>query len=285
MLFTDAIERFRNYQISIDRSPKTIDAYNLGLNLLNRYLQQKFNAPIYVEDIKKENVEEYLLYLKKEKHYKASSRKQMLGCYRSFFKYAYHSEWCDKNITETLEPISVRQKERQFLSEKEVQQFIKAIDHKLIQLVAHTLYYTGMRISECLNLKVEDVNMEAGLIHVKKGKGNKDRTIPMNPKLKELFVDYIDNWRVHSDSFFATKISGALSLTNVAKVFRETSKALGLRKNVTAHILRHSFATNMVHNGVNIVNIQKLLGHSSLKTTSIYVHSNMNDLSKAINTL
>lgn len=285
MLFTEAIEQFGKYQLTIERSPRTIEAYNLSLNLLNRYLVEKFNAPIYVEDITKQHIEEYLLFLKEEQQYKASSRKQMLGSYRAFFKYAYQNEWCRSNVTETLEPITVNQKERHFLGEQEVQQFIEAIDHRLIQLVAQTLYYTGMRISECLNLQVEDVDMEAAVIRIRNGKGNKDRTIPMNPKLRELFIDYIEYWQVHSDYFFATKISGSLSATNVARVFRETSAALGLKKNVTAHILRHSFATNMVHKGVNIVNIQKLLGHSSLKTTSIYVHSSMDDLEAAVNTL
>src|SRR5690606_12901956 len=142
-----------------------------------------------------------------------------------------------------------------------------------------------MRISECLNLHVDDVDIEKGIIRVNQGKGNKDRTIPMNPKLKELFIDYVENWRVPSSNFFATQISGSLSRTNVATVFRKTSKKLGLKQNVTAHILRHSFASNLVKKDVHLVKISKLLGHSSLKTTSIYVHSSMDDLQEAINTL
>lgn len=285
MLLTEAIERFGKYQINIERSPRTIEGYRLDLNLLNRYLQKKFNAPIYLEDITKEYVEEYLLYLKEVRNYKAGSRKRMLGSYRSFFKYAYQSEWCDRNITETLEPISVRQKERHYLNEEQIQEFIGAIDHQLIQLVAQTLYFTGMRISECLNLTAEDIDFDAGLIYVRKGKGNKDRTIPINPKLKKLLIHYVEHWQISSKSFFATKHSGSLSATNVAKIFRDTSKKLGLKKNVTAHIIRHSFASKLVQNDVHLVKISKLLGHADLKTTSIYVHSSMDDLEDAINTL
>jgi site-specific recombinase XerD len=87
------------------------------------------------------------------------------------------------------------------------------------------------------------------------------------------------------EHYAVTRISGSLSPTRVAKVFSDTTKALGWKKKVTAHILRHSFASKLVKNDVHLVKISKLLGHSSLKTTSIYVHSNMDDLKDAVNTL
>lgn len=285
MLFMDSVERFGRYQANIERSPVTIKAYREDLSLLNRYLQEEYNGPIYLEDITQQDVENYLYYLKVVRAYQPISRKRVLGSTRSFFSYAYKSEWCNKNVTAKLESIKCQQKERQYLPELEVFQFANAIAHKLIQLVAWTLYFTGLRISECLNLQVEDVNLEEDLIHVRHGKGNKDRNVPINSKLKELLEDYNANWRVASDYFFATKISGTLSTTSVARVFRETTKSLGWKKKVSAHILRHSFASKLVQNDVHLVKISKLLGHSSLKTTSIYVHSNMEDLKDAINTL
>ncbi|KAB7666041.1 tyrosine-type recombinase/integrase [Bacillus sp. B1-b2] len=285
MLFIESINKFGKYQANIERSPVTIQAYYEDLTLFNRHLQEKYNGPIYLEDITQEDVENYLYYLKEIKHYQPISRKRVLGSTRSFFSYAYKSEWCDKNVTAKLEPIKCQHKERQYLSEKEVNQFVNAIDHKLIRLVAQTLYYTGMRISECLNLQVEDVDLEGNMIHIRHGKGNKDRFVPINVKLKELLVDYTENWKVNSDYFFATRNTGTLSKTRVAKVFRDTNQALGWKKNVTAHILRHSFASKLVQNDVHLVKISKLLGHSSLKTTSIYVHSNMDDLKDAVNTL
>lgn len=285
MLFMESVELFGKYQANIERSPVTIQAYHEDLTLLNRYLQEKYNGPVYLEDITQEDAENYLYYLKEFKNYQPISRKRVLGSMRSFFGYAYKSEWCDKNVTARLEPIKCQQKERQYLSESEVNKFVNAIQHDLIRLVAQTLYFTGMRISECLNLQVEDVNLEDNLIHIRHGKGNKDRFVPINSKLKELLVDYNENWRVSSDHFFATRNSGSLSKTTVAKVFRDTTKALGWKKKVTAHILRHSFASKLVKNDVHLVKISKLLGHSSLKTTSIYVHSNMDDLKDAVNTL
>src|SRR5690606_7100426 len=171
MLFMDRVDLFGRYQENIERSPITIRAYYEDLSLLNRYLEEKYNSPVYLEDITQDDVEEYLYYLKDVKGYQPISRKRVLGSMRSFFGYAYKSEWCDKNVTARLEPIKCQQKERQFLSESEVNQFVNAIPHELIRLVAQTLYYTGMRISECLNLQVEDVNLEDNLIHIRHGKG------------------------------------------------------------------------------------------------------------------
>ena len=160
MLLIESIHKFGKYQANIERSPVTIQAYREYLSLLNRHLQEKYNGPIYLEDITQEDVENYLYYLKEVRNYQAVSRKRVLGSMRSFFSYSYKSEWCDKNVTARLEPIKCQQKERQYLSEEEVLQFVDAINHELIQLVAQTLYYTGMRISECLHLQVEDVNLE-----------------------------------------------------------------------------------------------------------------------------
>jgi site-specific recombinase XerD len=285
MLFMDAINQFGKYQANIERSSVTIKAYHEDLTLLNRHLQEKYNGPIYLEDITQKDVEDYLYYLKEVKGLQPISRKRVLGSMRSFFSYAFKSGWCDKNVTARLEPIKCQQKERQYLSEEEVMQFVNAIDHKLIRLVAQTLFYTGMRISECLNLQVEDVDLQEDLFHIRHGKGNKDRFVPINSKLKELLVDYKENCRVVSENFFATRISGTLSETSVARVFRETTQALGWKKKVTPHVLRHSFASKLVQNDVHLVKISKLLGHSSLKTTSIYVHSQMEDLKDAVNTL
>ena len=90
---------------------------------------------------------------------------------------------------------------------------------------------------------------------------------------------------MESEYYFATRLSGTLAATSVARVLRDTTEALGWKKKITAHIIRHSFASNLVKNNVHLVKISKLLGHSSLKTTSIYVHSNLEDLQDAVNTL
>ncbi|SKC57252.1 Site-specific recombinase XerD [Maledivibacter halophilus] len=90
---------------------------------------------------------------------------------------------------------------------------------------------------------------------------------------------------MNSDNFFATKKTGSLSAAYVNRVLNDTTKKLRWNKNISAHILRHSFASNLIKNGVNLVHVQKLLGHSNLKVTSVYTHANMEDLNRAINVL
>lgn len=162
-----------------------------------------------------------------------------------------------------------------------------AIDHDLIQLVVLVLYLTGLRISECLSLTTDTVDLDQKVIHVVAGKGNKDRLIPISDKLLPLLQHYLEHERPDTDSnlFFCTKKTGKLSDVYVNRVLADAVKKLGWKKKVTAHILRHSFASQLVKKDVNLVQIQKLLGHSSLKVTSIYTHSNLEQLSVAVNCL
>jgi integrase/recombinase XerD len=180
-----------------------------------------------------------------------------------------------------------KQVERTYLTEEEVVILTEELDHPLIQLVVKTLYYTGLRISECIHLTLDDVNFERNWIRVIEGKGGKDRTIPMNLKLKELLADYKENWRaeVETPYFFCTFKSGKLHRNYVNLVIRQALKRLDWNRKITAHTLRHSFASNLVKKEVNIVKIQKLLGHSSLTTTSVYTHTNLVELEDAVNHL
>lgn len=109
----------------------------------------------------------------------------------------------------------------------------------------------------------------------------------MNKNLRDILWDYLKYTRpaVDSDYFFALKKSGKVTPQYVNFILSETVKKLGWEKHVSAHILRHSFASNLIKNGVNIVYVQKLLGHSNLKVTSIYTHANMDELAKSVNML
>jgi len=285
-LFTDVVEKFLLHMGAIDRSPETISGYSKDLSAFTRYLEKSYNGAVYIEEVTAGDIESFLEQLKKQGQAPAS-RSRKLYTLRSFFAYAYKKEFVKRNIALSVDPPKLQQKERTYLSEDEVMQLIEAIDHPLIQIVVMTLYYTGLRISECLNLTLDTVDLNKQLIHVVGGKGNKDRYVPISDKLLPILVDYVLHQRpeVHSDSFFATTKTGTLSPVYVNRVLGETVKKLGWKKKVTAHILRHSFASQLVKKEVNLVKIQKLLGHSSLKVTSIYTHSNMEELSEAVNVL
>ncbi|CCF17051.1 phage integrase, N-terminal SAM-like domain protein [Brevibacillus laterosporus GI-9] len=287
MLLMNTIEIFLEYMSSIGRSEETISGYGKDLVHFTRFLDCKYNCESYIEEITVTDLEEYLHYLKEERGYAPASRLRNLHTLRSFFAYAYKKELVVRNIALSVEKIKVQQKERTYLTEDEVERLVHAIDHLLIRLVVIVLYMTGLRISECLNLTVDDVNLEDKVIHVVAGKGNKDRLIPISLRLLPLLQEYVQEKRPTTASplFFCTKKTGMLSPVYVNKEIAEAVKRLGWKKKVTAHILRHSFASQLVKNDVNLVQIQKLLGHSSLNVTSIYTHTNLDQLSDAINTL
>ncbi|QOS98166.1 tyrosine-type recombinase/integrase [Brevibacterium sp. JNUCC-42] len=287
MLLMNTVEIFLEYMSSIGRSEETISGYKKDLVYFTRFLENKYNCESYIDEVTVSDIEEYLHYLKEVRGYAPASRLRNLHTLRSFFSYAYKKELVVRNIALSVEKIKVQQKERTYLTDGEMERLVHTIDHALIRLVVFVLYMTGLRISECLNLTVDDVNLEEKVIHVVAGKGNKDRLIPISLRLLPLLQEYLQEKRPKTGSplFFCTKKTGMLSPVYVNKVITEAVRKLGWKKKVTAHILRHSFASQLVKNDVNLVQIQKLLGHSSLNVTSIYTHTNLDQLSDAINTL
>jgi site-specific recombinase XerD len=287
LLVADAVEKFMQYLSSIERSQETISGYRKDLASFHLFLEKTYTGTLYVEDVTDDDIEEFLVWLKDEKKQAPASRSRKLYALRSFCAYAYKKKYVDRNVALSVEGIKLPQKERTYLSEEEVMQLAESIEHPLIQLVVHTLYYTGLRISECLDLTLDTVDLDNRVIRIISGKGNKDRQVPISEKLHLLLQQYVRHLRPQAESqvFFVTLKTGKLSPVYVNRILGETVKKLGWKKQVTAHILRHSFASQLVKKDVNIVHIQKLLGHSSLKVTSIYTHSNLAQMNKAVNVL
>lgn len=277
----------QSYKLNLkqqEKSPRTVTGYMQDLNFFRKWLEREWNGPVYLEDVEYKDVEKFLWYLKDEKDYKPSSRKRVSVALRMFFRYAWKRQICEEDIASQIEGIKCTPNEREYLTEKEALDFIEAIDHKLIKVFTTTLFYTGLRLSEALSLTPEDVDLESGWISLRHGKGDKSRKIPISSKLEKELKDYM-KWRVDSDQFFATEKTGGLSKGRVQAVIRETRERLGCKKQITAHMFRHSFASELVRNDVNIVSLSKLLGHSDLKTTSIYTHVSNDQLVDAINML
>lgn len=286
MLLTDAINKFIYHLTITNKSKETIKSYTSDLTAFQNFLECKYNCAVYLNEVKNIDIDDYLYKLKIKK-LSSASRSRQLYTLRSFWNYLYKNNLCNLNIAMSVEPIKIQRKERTFLSCEEAHTLINAIEHPIVKTVVQTLFYTGLRISECLNLKLEDVDMKNKIIHVINGKGSKNRNIPINVHLLSILQNYV---RTYGDSrksnyFFATEKSGKLSAPYVNRILNDTSKNLGWEKHISAHILRHSFASNLIKNGVNLVYVQKLLGHSNLKVTSIYTHANMDDLNKCINVL
>jgi site-specific recombinase XerD len=287
MLNKTAIQEFKNYLKERNRSESTINEYSKDLEMFSHFLSSIKKEAISLSQVKSSDLTAYLDMLVVNKRYKPQSRNRQMNSLRSFFKFCKKRDLIDKNPAESLEPISVEHTERSFLNNDEVNQLIITIDHRLIKLVVLTLFYTGLRITECLSLKLEDIDFTNNRLIVQKGKGNKKRIIPLHNELKGVLQSYIDKWRVKGPSnlLFLTERSGKLSDVYVNKVLRDTVHKLGWKKKITCHLLRHSFASALVKNNVNIVAVKELLGHASLKTTSVYTHIQQQCMVDAIRTL
>ncbi len=144
------------------------------------------------------------------------------------------------------------------------------------------LYYTGLRLSELINLKWQDIDLNRDIIHIKRAKGEKHRVIFLHPKLKEILGEYeIKNYGFVLKSDRGKKYSPK----TIQEIVRKTSKKAGVNKRVTPHNLRHSLATHLLEGGADIRHIQQLLGHKSLRTTQIYAHVANRDIKKLANLL
>jgi len=286
-MFKDLIDTFINYLRITNKSKETIKGYQKELTYFLDFAQENLNCRVYIEDVTIEILEAYLTYIKDIKQCQPATINRAVHVLRSFYSYLVKRQLFDRNIAAMLEPVKLQQKERGFLTEKEFSKLLGEIDNELVHIVIKTLYYTGLRIAECLNLNLSDVDMKSKLIRVVAGKGNKDRTIPINPKLYKDLAYYLENVRRHdaSKKFFASDRSGKISREYINRMLKKATSDANILKNVTCHILRHSFATNLVAKNVNIVHVQKLLGHSSLNVTAIYTHTTIPELQKSVNLL
>lgn len=284
MLIKNALEEYLNHIEGSGLSEHTVNSYRKILSLLTRHFTKIRNAPIYVDELKPIDIEEYLNYIRIEKHYSTSSLYNTLTAVRCFYDYCVKKEWCSINIGRKIKQVRRKFKERIYLTEDEVTRLLNNIDHPIIQAAAYTLYYAGMRISECIDLKVSDIDFKKGILHVSCGKGAKPRKIPINPILKTKLQNVLAFRNQYSDYVFST-LSGKISKTYINRTLKATASKVGLDENISAHLLRHAFASNLLKNGVDIVRVQRLLGHVYIETTALYLHTNMDGLKDAVNVL
>lgn len=287
MNFYKAKKQFDIFLKELRRSEGTRREYNKDLIQLQKYLENVYNKRLEVSDVTEADLENYLTFLMTEKGYKPSSRNRQMNTIRSFFKFCLRMNIIENNPAEVLVRLEEAPRNPVFLKPTEVNELVNAIKHPLIKLVIFTLFHTGLRINECLELKLSDVNFAENKITVRNGKGNKKRVIPLHKDLKIQLEHYIEKWRVKSKSekLFITERTGSLSDVYVNKILKETVRNLGWNKNVTCHVLRHSFASALLKNNVSIVAVKELLGHENIKTTSSYAHIHQEDIEEGIQTL
>jgi len=166
------------------------------------------------------------------------------------------------------------------LSKEEVKKLIDSADNRKSRLIISFLYSAGLRVSELVNMKIEDLNLSDGTGWVRRGKGAKDRLFKISENLTKELQEYLVEKK---DNRYIFSKDEPLTTRNIQKIIKLTAKRAGLNKKITPHTLRHSFATHLLDNGVDIRMIQSLLGHSSLNTTQVYTHISSEQIKKVQN--
>jgi site-specific recombinase XerD len=285
LLINQAISEFKEWLSIRGLSQETLRGYDMDTRQFSRFISAKANSPVIIDEITFHHIEDFVSYLSNEKGIKPSSVNRKINALSTFFQCMKKKKFITENPMEDFQRMKVPESERIYLSKEEVESIIQAINHPVLHYFAMTMAYSGLRVNECIHLTMNDVNFEENYIQVINGKGGKNRTIPLNKQLKKQLEEYLEYYRPQTDSlfFFALKKTGTVSTQYVNRMLKDACEKVGIEKHVTSHILRHSFASYLVKLDTHVAVIQRLLGHASVKTTSVYLHVNQDDLQAAVN--
>ena len=243
-------------------SQNTIKAYT---STLARFLA--FNADRKPEEIEPERIRTYILHLVEHTNVSASYQNQTINAIKFYFEAV---------LGRTLEPILIQRPRKakklpNVLSEEEIALIIKQISNLKHKCAITLIYSAGLRRSEVLDLKPTDIDANRNCINIRDAKGKKDRITLLSQKVLVLLRAYYKQYRP-KEWLFEGAEGGKYSATSLRKIFQRALAQSGIKKDVTLHSLRHSFATHLLERGIDLRYIQALLGHSSSKTTEIYTH-------------
>ena len=283
MLLNEAVQKFINNLVMTNKSPETIIGYTKELSYFTKFWEDKYNYPPQLEEVMETHIEEYLQF-KRDKKLATASIARALNILKSFYKFLCKKRICDTNEAYYLDPIKVVRSKRVFLTCEEFAKVLENTDSELMKSIFITLFNAGLRISELIYLKLDDVDLVNDMLHVF-GKGRKYRDLPINTVLHNDLVQYASNRKSDSNNFFATERTGKVSSQYVNACLKEAVKKAGISKKISCHSQRHSFASIILINGGSVQDLRDLLGHESIKTTSIYLHSISENLRRTVNLL
>jgi site-specific recombinase XerD len=258
--------RLRNY------SPKTLQTYVECVSRFARYFKR---SP---EELGPEHIREYQVYLVEEKKSSWTCFNQTVCALRFLYHKTLGKDWAITRI-----PFPRKEKKLPIvLSRDEAAQFLRAIKSLKYRAVLSLCYGAGLRISEALHLKVSDIDSKRMMIRVQQAKGHKDRYVMLSPKLLELLREYWKAERPITWLFPRRGIDSPLGACTLQHACQRVRRDSSVRKPITPHTLRHSFASHLLEAGANIRTIQLLLGHNSLQTTAVYTHVSQSTVASTV---
>ena len=287
------INSYRQY-LSIEKSLSTnsVDAYTRDIKKLGLYFSDENNKKS-PKDIQHEDFMGFLSDLHQQ-NISARSQSRIISSIKSFYKFLLLEKEININPSELIESPKIGKKLPGFLTIHEIDNLIKSIDRSKKEgernlAMLEVLYGCGLRVSELIELKVSEIYWKEGFIRII-GKGNKERLVPLGNIASKHLKIYIDEVRVHQnkikdqfiDHVFINKNGTKLSRVMVFKIIKNLALQSGIKKNISPHTLRHSFATHLVEGGADLRAVQEMLGHQSITTTEIYTHLDRNYLKQTI---
>ncbi len=291
MKWTQALKDYRLY-LNIERglSENSIESYSHDISKLIVFLEQH-NLAVSPIQISSTTIKEFIYEASKLRNARSQSR--LISGLRSFFSYLVFEDYRSDNPVELIESPKIGRKLPDTLSEDEIDAIIQAIDlskpeGERNRAILETLYGCGLRVSELIHLKLSDLFFDEGFIKVT-GKGDKQRFVPIVASTIKYISIYKKQIRQHmsiqpgfEDTLFLNRRGKQLTRAMIFTIIKQLVHKIGLKKNVSPHTFRHSFATHLLKNNADLRAIQLMLGHESITTTEIYVHLDKSHLSEVV---
>ncbi|MDM9632425.1 site-specific tyrosine recombinase XerD [Robiginitalea aurantiaca] len=293
MKWKDALSDYNHY-LRLERglSENSVENYGRDLNKLATFLEAEREG-IAPEQVVREDLEAFVHSLASTLHPRSQAR--VISSLRGFFAYLMLEDYRNDDPMELIEAPKLGRKLPDTLSEKEVMNLLNSMDRSTAEgernrAMLETLYGCGLRVSELLDLKMSDLFFDEDFIKVR-GKGNKERFVPVGTVTQKHIRLYMDQVRIHQtpgkgfeDTLFLNRNGRRLSRAMIFTIVKRQAELAGIRKKVSPHTFRHSFASHLLENGADIRAIQQMLGHESITTTEVYMHVDRQHLSKIVNT-
>jgi integrase/recombinase XerD len=272
-------------------SGNSVDAYEHDIEKLQQYIKT-LSQPISPEKLNLQNLQDFLKWIN-ELGMSSRSQARVLSGIKSFYKYLLLENVVTDDPTTLLEGPKLGRKLPDFLTVEEINTIIATIDlskpeGERNKAMLETLYSSGLRVSELVGLKKSNVHPEIGLLRVV-GKGNKERLVPMGSVAIKQIGIYENNYRNrlqikpgNEDFLFLNRRGAKLTRVMVFTIIKDLVAKAGIKKSISPHTFRHSFATHLIEGGADLRAVQEMLGHESITTTEIYTHLDREYLRSAL---
>ena len=292
MNWKQAVKDFSTYmQLERGLSVNTVKAYKRDLNKLIQWLSEN-NMKDSPALITQDALRSYIYALAKTVQPRSQARS--ISSLKAFFEFLILERYREDQPMELIETPKIGRKLPDTLSTIEIDKLIDSIDRSTPEgernrVILETLYACGLRVSELISLKISDLFFDEGFIKVT-GKGDKQRFVPVGNHTIKMINTYKNEVRIHvpvkldhTDTLFLNRRGAGLTRAMIFHIIKEQAIEAGIKKTISPHTFRHSFATHLLENGADLRSIQMMLGHESITTTEIYMHVDRVHLAKVIN--